>query len=86
MPAWAARATSAIRVRPAGIGSQRWKPGVLDTTGSQSARTSSAIALRRAASARFNRTRRCKSPLWISRVTTSAMIGEAIHPVEHAWR
>ena len=81
MPAWAACVTSAISVRPAGIGSQRWKPGVPRRGASQVPSSRSAIALRRAAAARLACTWRSRSPLWISRATTSAMIGEAIQPV-----
>src|SRR6201999_2867094 len=47
----------------------------------QAPSTRSAMALRRAAAARLACTCRNRSPLWIRRATTSAMIGEAIQPV-----
>jgi hypothetical protein len=77
----AACVTSAINVRPAGIGSQRWNPGGPDIGDSQVPSTRSAMAFRRLAAARLACTCRNKSPLWINRATTSAMIGEAIQPV-----
>src|SRR4029077_2069843 len=69
------------QVRPAGIGSQRGKPAVPDIGDSEVPSARSAMVLRCAAAARFAWTWRKRSPLWIRRATSSAITGEAIHPV-----